>query len=95
MTEKEYRSELRKMPGSRQNDIIYAVNCKVPKKEADIKNETERMLYDELWAEATAHKKKYGDWPVFEMSEIETDDPRLDIYKDPPVRSHIDHIEGV
>ena len=33
-------------------------------------------------AEAEAHEKKYGFYPVFEMEEIEYDDPVLDNYKD-------------
>jgi hypothetical protein len=40
------------------------------------------MLYDRLWKEAEDHVKKYGDWPVFENVEIESDDPRLDIYNE-------------
>lgn len=82
MTEKEYYKALSETRTSRLNDIIYAVNCKVPKKEAGLKNEFESMFYDRLTAEAKAHEKKYGEWPVFEMGEIETDDPHLDIYRD-------------
>ena len=37
MNENEFRKEFLKMRGSRQNDIIYAVNCKVPKNEFDFK----------------------------------------------------------
>ena len=83
MNEKEYMEALRKMPGSRQNDIIQAVNCKVPKKEAGLKTEVEEMFYDRLWKEADTYEKRGGKRPVFDPVEIETDDPRLDIYNEP------------
>ena len=95
MTEKEYLVKLGAMSESRKNDIITAVNHKVPKKDAGLKTEVERVFYARLWREATAHEKKYGKWPVFEMCEVETNDPRLDIYNEPPVREHIDHIDEV
>lgn len=93
MTEKEYLVKLGAVRESRKNEIISAVNRKVPQKKAGLKTEVERIFYERLWKEATAHEKKYGKWPVFEMCEIETNDPRLDIYSSPPVREHIDHIE--
>lgn len=70
------------LPGSQRNRIVRLVNCRVPKSEADFKNEFEEMLYDELWGYAEEHLKKYGFWPTFEMAEIEWDDPVLDIYRD-------------
>ena len=82
MNENEFRKEFLKMRGSRQNDIIYAVNCKVPKNEFDIKTECESMFFDRLMKQAEKHEEKYGDWPVFDMVEIESDDPRLDIYSE-------------
>jgi len=39
-------------------------------------------FYENLMREANEHLEKYGSWPVFEMGEIEYDDPVLDIYKD-------------
>lgn len=84
MNEKEFMAEFSKMRGSRINDIIHAVNFKIPKEEAGLKNDVERQFYDSITEEAEAHEKKYGFWPAFEMCEIEYDDPRLDIYKDPP-----------
>ena len=95
MTEKEYLVALGKLRGSQKNKIISAVNHKVSRKEIGLKTEVERTFYTRLWKEATAHEKKYGEWPVFDMYEIETDDPLLDIYNEPPVRKHIDHIEEV
>ena len=83
MDKKKYDKELMTLPGSRWNDIIRAVNSKIPKEEAGIANEVESQLYDSLWKEAEEHVKKWGDWPVFDMVEIESDDPALDIYKDP------------
>ena len=93
MTEKEYFRKLSAMRGSRKNVILNAVNRKVPKEKAGLKNEVERIFYERSWKEATAHEKKYGEWPVFEMCEVETDDPCLNIYGTPPVRDHIDHVE--
>ena len=95
MTEKEYLVKLSALRESRKNEIISAVNHKVPKKEAGLKTEVERVFYARLWREATAHEKKYGKWPTFEMCEVETNDPSLDIYNSPAKRDHIDHIEEV
>ena len=94
MTEKEYFAKLAALRESRKNDIISAVNRKVPKKEAGLKAEIERVFYARLWREAVAHEKKYGKWPVFELCEVETNDPRLDIYNEPAGRN-IDHVEEV
>lgn len=82
MSEKEYLKELGKMKGSRINEIISSVNAKTPKAKAGLKNDVEKMFYDRLTKEAQEHEKKYGFWPTFDMTEIETDDPRLDIYND-------------
>lgn len=83
INEKEYMEALQKMPGSRQNDIIRCVNCKVPKKEAGLKTEAEEMFYDRLCKEADALEKRGGVRPIFDTVEIESDDPRLDIYSKP------------
>ena len=95
MREKEYLAKLGAIRGSRKNEIISAVNRKIAKKEAGLKTEVEKRFYAELWKEATEHEKKYGFWPVFETCEIETEDPRLEIYTEPPVRKHVEHIEEV
>lgn len=78
-----YLRELGKIPGSRLNVIVRAVNSKLPKDQIELNSEVEDMFFDRLMKEANAHVKKYGDWPVFDMFEIESDDPILDIYKDP------------
>ena len=70
------------LSGRGWNKILYAVTCKTPKEELDLKNEFEERLYDETWQHAEEHLKKYGFWPAFELAEIEWDDPVLDIYKD-------------
>lgn len=57
------------MTSRRQNEIIYMVNCRVPKEEAELKNDEENEFYDSLVKEATEMEEKYGKWPVFEMSE--------------------------
>lgn len=82
MDEKKFISKLGKIRSSRLNQIIYAVNCKVPEKEIGLNGEVEKMFYDSLIEQANEHVKKHGFWPVFEMCEIETDDPVLDIYND-------------
>ena len=83
MNEKKYLIELGKLPGSRKNEVIRAVNQKVAKKKFALKGETEEMFFDRLMNEAAAHEKKYGKWPVFDMGEIESDDPVLDVYSKP------------
>ena len=82
MTEKEYLVELGKIRGSRKNQIIRAVNNKIPKDKAGLKSPVEKKFFDNLMKEAEAHEKKYGFWPTFDMCEIETDDPVLDVYKE-------------
>ena len=77
-----YQEWSAKVPTSRENDITYAVNCKVPAKEAGLKNEFEKAYYEYLWKEAELHQEAYGFWPVFEMGELEWDDPRLDRYSE-------------
>lgn len=81
MNEKTYYSKLSEVKTSRLNEITYAVNCKVKKADAGLKSDVEEMYYDRLMIQAKEHEKKYGRWPVFEMGEIESDDPVLDIYK--------------
>ena len=80
MSDKEYLQQLEKVRASRLNEIASAVNSKTPKAKAGLKGEVESKFYDNLWKQAMEHQKKYGDWPVFEMAEIETDDPKVDIY---------------
>ena len=84
--------ELDKIPGyrewsnnaraSRRNEIAHAVNCKVSAEELGLKNKFEKAWHEYLWKTAELHNERYGDWPVFEMEEIESDDPKLDIYRD-------------
>lgn len=54
MDEKAYLRALYDMRSSRLNDIIDAVNRKVPKDKAGLKSDVEKMFYDDLWAEAEA-----------------------------------------
>ena len=86
MTEKEYFKKLGEIRASRKNEILVAVNCKLPKEKAGLKTEVEKMFYERSWKDAVAHEKKYGFWPTFEMCEIDYDDPCLDIYNSPPTR---------
>ena len=72
-----------KIPGSRWNVIIAAVNADIPKGKAGLKGEEEEKLFDEIKAEADALEKRGGVRPVFDPVEIESDDPALDIYNEP------------
>ena len=83
MTEREFLTALGKIPASRSNHIICAVNCKVPKEEFAFQNAIEEIFYDRLVEEANRLEKQYGSRPVFEMEEIDYDDPVLDIYREP------------
>lgn len=81
MTEQAYFSLLGKKKASRLNQIIYGVNRKVPKSDLLLSDEVEEMFYTRLIKQAEEHEKKYHAWPCFEMQELETDDPYLDIYR--------------
>ena len=48
------------MTSRRQNEIIYMVNCRVPKEETELKNDEENEFYDSLVKEATEMEEKYG-----------------------------------
>ena len=80
MTEKEYFVELGKIRNSRLNEIIRMVNTQTPKEEAELKSPVEEMFFDRLVAEAKRDEARTGKRTIFENLEIETDDPRLDIY---------------
>ena len=56
------------------------VSCKVPKEHAGLLTEDEGIYFDALMEETGEILKKHGIWPVFEMEEIDYDDPILDIY---------------
>lgn len=77
-----YLNELGKLRASRRNEIAYMVSCKVPKNEAGLKLDIEEQYFDSLMETAREHEAIYGFWPTFEMEEIESDDPVLDIYGD-------------
>lgn len=71
------------MRASRENDLLMMINDKIPQAEVEFNNEEEKSFYASVWAEAVEHEKQWKRWPVFEMTEIESDDPRLDIYNEP------------
>lgn len=79
----EFHAGFKDMKTSRKNDIIMAVNGKVPKEEAELNGEIESKYYDYLNEEAEAYEKRGGVRPIFELGEIESDDERLDIYNEP------------
>lgn len=82
MTIKEYLDELGKIRGSRLNEIIRMVNTLTPKEEAGLTTPVEEMFFDRLMAEADRDEKRFGKRTIFENVEIESDDPKLDIYRD-------------
>lgn len=83
MTENEKKNAIRELSGSRFNAVIAAVNRQVPKEKAGLMSEAEEALFDEIKAEADALENRGGVRPVFDMVEIESDDPVLDIYSEP------------
>lgn len=83
MNYNDYLRKLGEIPGSRLNKIIHAVNCNVPKSEIGLDGEVETMFYDNLMREADEHEREFGERPVFASSEIESDDPSMDIYNGP------------
>ena len=74
--------ELPDIPTSRINRMIDAVNRRYPKEAYKDITPEEEAWYDSVWKSAEEHAARYGEWPVFEMGEIEYDDPILDIYGD-------------
>ena len=53
------------------NRIIDAVNGKQTAEEAGLKTEEELMRYRNIWNEAEELYAKYGQWPVFDLVELE------------------------
>lgn len=71
------------MTGSEWNVLIRLVNKKVPPSEVGRLGDEKEKLYKKMWEEAKEHEKRYGEWPVYELAEIDWDDPVLDIYSEP------------
>ena len=71
MDEKEYYHRLGEKTGRELNAIIMAVQTRTAKENAGLKDEVEEMFFDSLVKEAEDHVKKYGDYPVFELFEID------------------------
>ena len=53
------------------NRIICAVNSKKTAQQAGLKTDEELEAYRRMWQEAEEHLAKYGEWPVFELCELE------------------------
>ena len=53
------------------NRIICAVNNKKTAEEAGLKNEAELLHYHNIWAEAEELFARYGNWPVFDLMELD------------------------
>lgn len=80
INDQNYLNRLGNLKGSRKSEIAYMVSCKVPKSEANLKSDIENEYFDSLMETAKEHEAKYGFWPTFENSEIESEDPILNIY---------------
>lgn len=81
MTYDEYLTKLGTMRGGRKNEIIIAVNNRIPKAQFALNDKVEEQFFDNLLREASEHEQKLGFWPTFDLYEIEEDDPVLDIYR--------------
>lgn len=79
----EYHEKWNQIRQSRINDIIVAVNSRVSKDDFDFRTKAELKYFEYLTAEADAYEEYLGERPVFEVGEIDFDDPVLDIYSDP------------
>lgn len=66
-----YYKGLGEKTGRELNAIISLVQRKVPKDEVQFEDEIEEWFFDGLMKEAEEHVKKYGDWPVFALCEID------------------------
>ncbi len=73
-------NENKDLNASRVNVIIRAVNEKIPKDKAGLKNALEETWYDGIWTNAEDFQKEFGKWPAFDLMELEYDDPDMDIY---------------
>ena len=80
--------ELRRLSSRAMNRIIRHINSRSPKKTCDITNRAEEEFFDNVLDEAERHLEKYGFWPVFELCEIDYDDPILDIYPQDSIEQH-------
>ena len=87
---KAYLKDLSHVSTSRKNDIIRHVNYRLPKEKYEFRNKTEEAFYESLIDEATRMQSKTGVWPIFELCEIDYDDPILDIYSAGSLEKHIE-----
>lgn len=85
---KEYLRELDYIPTRRKNEIISLVNYKTPKDKIIFEAHIEELFYDSLIREAEEMQEKHGIWPIFELYEIDYDDPILDIYSQESIDRH-------
>ena len=87
---KEYLRDLDHVSTSRKNDIIRHVNYRLPKEKYSFRNSAEEAFYESLIDEAERMQAKTGVWPIFELCEIDYDDPILDIYPTGSLEKHIE-----
>ena len=66
-----YYKGLGEKTGRELNSIISLAQRKVPKEEIKFEDEIEEWFYDGLIKEAEEHVKRYGDWPVFALCEVD------------------------
>ncbi len=66
-----YYNELGEKSPRRLNAIISLVQSRVPKEQANLNDEVEEWFYDGLEKEAQELYKKYGQFPVFDLYELD------------------------
>ena len=72
MTKQEdFYTKLSQKTAREKNAIISLVQSRVPKEQANLKDEVEEMFFDSLEKEAQEIYKKHGHFPVFELYELD------------------------
>ncbi len=72
------------------NRIISLVNYKTPKEKCDLRSVEEERFYDNLINEAKEMMDRTGIWPIFDVCELDYDDPALDIYPEGSLERHLE-----
>ena len=72
------------------NRIIDLVNSKIPKEKCVFRSDEEERFYDNLINEAKETLDRIGVWPIFDVCELDYDDPALDIYPEGSLERHLE-----
>ena len=75
-------TEFMKMGARRRNEIVMAVNEGLSKEEANLKSEAEKQYFDSMIKQGEEFKKEHGEFPLFELEELDYEDPELDMFND-------------